>query len=680
MKKNIFSGKKSAAVWIALHGVVFLTLAVLYLFGTRFKINTNLFDILPKTNASREVSAADNAVSAKTGRIFIVLVKDKDFSSAKKNAEKFYNILNIPENRNLFEKIDFYVDSNSMNEITDFYYKNRLVLLDEKTSASLETTDGVADFIEESLLNIFSGLIPKEHIEDDPFALGEYTLSNALSTILNTGTAMSVHDGVLCAYDDDSCYIMLRGILTPEGSLITNKSSGVKKIYECAQIVKKDLHDLEREHNSKLEFIYSGVPFHSYESSSTAQTEIAVISTVSILLIIVLCFFVFRNGVPIVCSVGAVVLSVLYALSAVLVVFKEIHILTFVFGTTLIGTCLDYSVHFFVRWKGDDSLHSGIEIRKKLLKGLTLSLVSTEICYVILFFAPFTVLKQVAVFSFSGILSSYATAVFLYPLIKLPEKNRRISCMPKEPRFFTRKFKTAALILFAAGIGITAVLFGRQIHIENDLKSFYSMKGELQKSEMTANAILNSGSSGWYFIVKGSTKDELFENEFNFCKKLDGVISECGDKNMTYNSVTKFIPPKSEQKKSYASIENLLPYIQDQFVILGYDKTEAKELSEKFKSAYYEKAADVLDFETGVPEFIKNAVSSLWIGEIDSEWFSVVMPMHFKDSQLCKNLASQDENVFFMNKTSDVSAELNVLTKLIFVFLVAAFFIMTVVL
>ena len=56
------------------------------------------------------------------------------------------------------------------------------------------------------------------------------------------------------------------------------------------------------------------------------------------------------------------------------------------------------------------------------------------------------------------------------------------------------------------------------------------------------------------------------------------------------------------------------------------------------------------------------------------------MPMHFKDSEFCKNLTLEDDNVFFMNKMSDVSSELNVLTRLILVFLVMAFVVMAAVL
>ena len=70
---------------------------------------------------------------------------------------------------------------------------------------------------------------------------------------------------------------------------------------------------------------------------------------------------------------------------------------------------------------------------------------------------------------------------------------------------------------------------------------------------------------------------------------------------------------------------------------------------------------------------MKDAISNLWIGEVDGEWFSVVMPMHITDEVECRQIAANDENVFFVNKVKDVGTELNSLTKLMLLFLAIAF-------
>lgn len=676
MKQNILKNNKFTALWIAVHGIVFFALAVLFFCGKRFKINTNLFDILPDTNSSREVSDADSILNEKNGHVFIVFVKSNSFEKSKSSALELYNLLEKPESKNCFEKISLEVDDNIVSEIKEYYFKNRYFLLDEKVAENLDTQEGLEDFLLDSQMCIFNNLASVENIEQDPFALSEIELNNTLGNVMNNGTSMSLYDGVLSASKNNDCYVMLRGSLSQEGASITNKNSGVKKIYSAVENLKS------KPENSGVDFIYSGIPFHSYESSSSAQNEITIISIVSMLLIILLCIYFFRNILPVVSSVLAIILSAIFALSSVLLVFGQIHILTFVFGTTLIGTCLDYSVHFFVRWKGDTNLNSGEEIRKSLFKGITLSLVSTEICYLLLCFAPFTLLKQVAVFSFSGILSSYLTVICLYPLFKTPTKKQKIPLTDLIEKLQTKcTKKSIKRILFATifvVLSLVLVFSWKNVRIENDLKSFYSMKDKLLQDEIEANKILDSGSQGWYFIVRGNSEDDLLEKEKELCKKLDAFIKQEKKSKMTYNASSKYIPTRTQQEKSFASFENLFGEILNQYILLDYNLSQAQILKSNLINDYYSQKGNYVSFDT-IPEFIKETLSNLWLGNIDGKWFSVVMPMHFENSDYCQQLASENENVFFMNRVSDVGKELNVLTKQMLIYISIAFVIMLII-
>lgn len=710
LKNNFIKQHKFQTLWIAIHSIVFVMMAILFLCGKRYRINTNLFDILPQSNNSREVSKADSVLSTKTGRMFIVLAKAKD-GTAKIAAEKLVEKLikkKDADNANstlkargskTFEEISLTVDQDVMNEIHDYYFNNRYFLLDEASAEQLSDNEGIAEFIDDANLNIYGGWCSVDNIDRDPFLLGESELMMALNKLMANGTAMNLSDDVLSCYYKDNCYVMIRGVLTPEGVSITNKNSGIKQIYEAAEEVKAELNkksDAETTSDSKsgdseIDFIFSGVPFHSYESSTSAQFEISLISTVSLILIILICIYFFRNGIPVVCSVGAILMSALIALCSVLVVFGEIHILTFVFGTTLIGTCLDYSVHFFVRWKADRALDDGEQIRKKLFKGLTLSLVSTEICYLLLMFAPFALLKQVAVFSFSGILSSYLTSVCLYPMIKpcvkkeignIKGKTSFVNSIEEKIKALNSKRPLIKPVVLSAIVVISLIFafaFRKNIRIDNNLKTFYSMKGKLLENEIEANQVLDPGTNGCYFIVRGNSADEVLNTEVEFVKKLEEYKSKKENKNFNYNCVSKYVPSKNEQKISYNAIEKLLPYVKEQYLQYGMDDEESGFLTDKVIRDYKESKDKFVSVDD-VPDFIKSAVSTLWIGEVEEKYYSVVMPMHFNSADEIRDLSSDFENVFFVNKVSDVGAELNKLTKVMLGFLVLAFVIMMIVL
>lgn len=678
MKNNILKNNKFKAFWFFFYGIIFLLFLILFFCGINFKINTSLFDILPNANSSRIVSNADSILSSKTSKTFIILAKGNSFDNAKENANLLYEKLSSKENKKFFKNISLFVGENIVSEISEYFYENRFYILNEDDVKKIETDDGIADFISESLLNFYSGIFSSNDIEKDPFLLTEVGMSNTLRKIMDTGTTMNVYDGVLCTVleeegqeeKEDKFYVMLRGELTDEGASITNKTSGVKIVFDSIENLNSSYPGINKK------YVLSGVPFHSYESSSSAQKEIGIISTVSIVLIILLCYFIFKNFLPIVFSCGAILISVLFSFTSVLVLFKEIHILTFVFGTTLIGICLDYSVHFFVRWAADKNILSGSEIRNHIFKGLLLSLVSTEICYLILLFAPFILLKQVAVFSFVGIMSSFLTVVAFYPNIKFPKKRQINGIQVFDRITLSVKAKKIILLVFVILLAVIFVFVHKRVRIENNLKSFYTMEGKLLEDEIESNKVLDSGSKGWYFIVSGQTKEAVLENEYNFCKQLDKYISNEKNLKMTYNSVTKFIPPISIQKKSYESVKKLIPYTKEQFLLLGKNKDEADFLSKEFVKIYENEKNNYIDLETEIPNYVKDAISNLWIGEVDGKWFSVIMPMHFEDSEYCRQLAEQNPNVYFMNKMNDVGNELNRLTKLMLIFLMIGFIVM----
>jgi predicted exporter len=319
------------------------------------------------------------------------------------------------------------------------------------------------------------------------------------SSLLSSG-ALSLRDDVLAAQYEGRWYVMLRGTLAPSGLALTNEDSAVEKIYAvCASI--KDGTDLG--------FVCSGVPFHSYESSSGAQREISLISTITMISILILFLALFRSLLPALFSVLAVSVSLLLAAGTTLLVFHEIHVLSFVFGTTLIGTCVDYSIHYFIHWKGNLALKTGAEVRAHILRGLVMSFVSTEICFAAMFFAPFGILRQFAVFSLAGMLSSFLTVVCLYPYLKVPAaaKDRRLFAQSPAAgaasgRVLLRRLVLGGIIV----ISVVLLLVNRdKARVENNISGLYTMSGGLLESEKIAATVLNHGSSGWYFIVSGST-------------------------------------------------------------------------------------------------------------------------------------------------------------------------------
>lgn len=428
MKKiTSLSNKSFFRIWLGYHLLILLAfVAVFFANGRKITIDSDLFNMMPKPAMKKALSAADEKLTQMSGQNMFILASNEDFSKAKEAAIELYEKM-ISSDK--FENVSLYQDLSAMNETINFVEKNRTNLLGENDILLLEN-GGAEQFAENALGKVYGSftMTNLSNIEEDPFLLSENALENYLAKLSASGTSMSLKDGVLASFvkpegidgiENARWYVMIRSSLSKKGSVLASHENGVEFLNQAAS-------EIESRSNGETHFVFSGTPFHSYKASSNASKEISVISTVSILIVVVILLFVFRSPLPIFASVSSILVSILAAFMATISVFGKMHVLTLVFGTSLIGSCIDYSLHFFINWKANLALKSGTEIRTFLFKGLSLSLLSTVLCYFVLLFAPFNLLRQMSVFSSAGILSTFLTAVCVYPMIKIPSEKRMV--------------------------------------------------------------------------------------------------------------------------------------------------------------------------------------------------------------------------------------------------------------
>ncbi|WP_461245927.1 MMPL family transporter [Treponema sp. R6D11] len=653
-------------LWIAVHITIPLLLLLSVFIIGHLHINTMLFDMLPRSNQSKSVMEADTMLGEKIGRELVILSAAPDFEDAKKGAQLLCaNFEHSPD----FERISLYFDSSVMAEFSRYLYDYRFVIAGKETLDLLEN-GGAEEIAQDALASAFGAInfFPLDNIEKDPFFLAERRMGDFLSSSLLAGGNLSVKEDVLSAQKDGTWYVLLRLILAPQATSLRSGQNAVGKIYALAPEIKKSVPGLE--------FYFSGIPFHSYESASGAQREISLISTITIILIIIMFLYAFRSVLPVFSSILAVGVSLGIATATALLVFREIHIITFVFGTTLIGTCVDYSVHFFVHWKGNPSLKNGAEIRRSISKSVIMSFISTEICFCVFLFAPFPILKQFAVFSMAGLLSSFLTFFCIYPRLKIPQDNKRRFAL-FESKLFLRlknlslpriaKPVTAALTLAVLILLITNL---SAIKIENNLSSLYTMSASLLESEKRAAQVLDYGSSGWYFIVSGTNAEETLKNEEALAARLEEEIIR---ENLgSFIGTSVFIPSIKKQKETHNAMKALLPLASAQFEYLGFPQNYAQTFKNEFNSAQYCLPTDANTLSIA-------DISRLWIGEKNGNYYSCVMPLNPKDEAVFRAIAEESDYVYFVNKAKDIGHDLDTLTKTMLLFFLAAYIVISVV-
>lgn len=635
--------------WIFFHAVIILGFCAMLYVQKGINIDADLFNMLPKPEMGKALNAADEKLTEVTGQNVFILVSNPDFNKAKQVAENVYGQLNGSPR---FKSLSLYQNTDSFGKIVEYINNYKYNLIDSETIDELNSEGGAELFAQDALSKAYGAftMTSLENLESDPFMLGEHDLMNFLKQLQESGTKMSLKDEVLASEVNGKWYVMIRGILSKEGAALASKENAVVQIHQVCDPLE----------DGETKFIYSGTPFHSYKSSSDATKEISTISTISMTAVLVILLLIFQRPSPILFSIGSILWSSLMAIFATLAIFGKMHILTLVFGTSLIGSCIDYSLHYFINWKGNLACHKGYQVRNHLIKGLSLSLVSTVICYFILVFAPFNLLKQMAVFSMSGIISSFLTVICVYPFIKVPQTKREIKLLKyyTMPSWYNKKFvgRIAITVMFVFSISVL-LIFHKNVKIENNLSRLYKMEGREMLNEKEAAQVLQYSPSGW-FIVSGSTAEETLQNEEKITAELKKM--NAGKEKGGFICTTSYIPSIAMQKKSREAAAKLLPLAAQQYEYLGYDSSYAKKLAENFKAG----ENDFIEIGKNVPEYLESAISSAWLGEIDGKYYSVVLPVSVLDYDAYKSLAD-GENVFFISKVRSMNADLDRLSDMI---------------
>ena len=655
---------KFLLAWLIFHIGVIVLLVISYSYESgKFALDSDLFNMMPKPFEEESLKKANETLMQRLSKVAIVLAADKDFEKAKAGAQKIYEKLNGSP---YFVSVLLNTDAVDIKEITDFFYRYRFDLLDDETVKAIEN-GGAEDFAQEAISRIYSPftMLPLDNIDTDPFMLAEHNLQKYLEVLEHSGTALRPKDGVLAAEKNGLWYVMIKIELSPKGAALASKDNGITEIYDICASIKAE---------TGTRCVVSGGTFHSHKSSNSASEEIKIISIISMMIVVLMLLLVFRSATPIMLSILSIFFSLFSAAALTFAVFGKVHLVTLVFGTSLIGSSIDYSLHYFVHASGNTNLKSGGEIRSKLLPGLTMAIISSSVCFLALIFAPFNLLKQMSLFSVTGLVSSFLTTTAIFPYVPLP-KNRVVRGVTLFEKGFALAKKIKGKAAICAMIALSLILlfaFRENFGIENDLKKLYKEEGELLENEKEAYSVISYAPVSWY-IVSGNDENEILKKEEELRERLK-TIDKNGDGVM---STSVFIPSVEKQLRSRAAVEKLLPFTEKQFETLEFEGNAA----ENFKNSFKDAEKTMLSVNSNdFPSSIKEALSSYWLGKVKDKYYSIVIPNFIVETKVFRSLAEGSEGVYFVHKVEDINSDLDKVTTIVLEFFLAAYILMFIVL
>lgn len=350
------------------------------------------------------------------------------------------------------------------------------------------------------------------------------------------------------------------------------------KFYSKENFKIKDKKQIEnflklQKENEKGKIYLAGAPIHSYLTSEKSSFEINLICIISTIALILLFKFYFKNIKILIPVILSILFGFLFGFSISTLIFKKLHILTFVFSTTLIGISLDYSLHSFL--VGD---------KKNFIKNLTVSMLTTVFAFLILLFSNMEILKQIAVFTSFGLIGVYLfVVVFLYGKINLT---------PKKTFEIENKKVKVVLSIFVL---LVLILGGIKIKFNDDIKNLYKPTKKLELAEKINSEIFNSKQPN-FILVEGKNLDEILQKE----EKLNIKNSI---------SISNFIQSTKKQKENQKLVQNLYKNNLDSYATF-LSKGEIQKLKNKEFKIY-----DVENFPLKKDFMLDNSTSFIMTSE-----------------------------------------------------------------
>ncbi|MEW7847790.1 MMPL family transporter [Massilia aurea] len=392
------------------------------------------------------------------------------------------------------------------------------------------------------LYNAFSG--PKlGSFRDDPFGLFTGWAQERAGE-----TPVRPRDGRLFVAGEGREYVLLTYTLKASAFSLGAQDAVVPLLAQAGDAARSAAPDAE--------VITAGVMLHAAAAGRQASSEIHTIGVGSLVGIILLTWLTFRSVKPIGLTLLAIGIGFLGALSVCWLLFGQIHLLTLVFGASLIGVAQDYGIYFLChRLRADPALGSTALLRR-LLPGLSLSMLAAVVGYMGLALSPFPGLRHMAVFSALGLVFAWLTVVCWFPgLISgrtlgagwLAQNYRKL--MPRWPRFSHRP-KSIGLALLLGAMAIGGWL---QLTTNDDIRSLQSSPPELIRDQIKLSKLLDAPSPVQYFLVRGASSEEVLQREEALKRRLDGLVAQ---QHITgYQALSNWVPSARAQAERRALVE-----------------------------------------------------------------------------------------------------------------------------
>ncbi|GJH34879.1 MMPL family transporter [Paraburkholderia hospita] len=630
------------AAWLVLALVA--SLYCVFRFMGPSPLETNLLALLPATEADPVAEKAVDTLANALGDRTVFLVTSKDDARAKAAAKQFGAAL---QKSGAFASVTAELPPFDMSQIGGLYMPYRFGLLTrDDRDAIANDTASLHDALMQRLYNPVRGPLATQ-LADDPFGWLEHFLSGLPLATSN----LDLEDNMLVAHRGDLTSVLV--VTTLPGSAYESQTQRavLSAVAQAQAALKTGYPDAS--------IARTGAVFYAESARSASEREVHLIGVASACGIALLMLWVFRSPRLLLFGFVSTALGIVCALAVTMLVFGKLHLLTLVFGASLIGEAVDYSIQYFVVYLGAQRGWNARQGARSVRPALSVALATSLLGYAILAWVPFPALKQIACFAIVGICTAFASVLWLLPvlLVKGPKHAQR------------RLFLRAAVLLerwhgaiggrrawIVAGVLVLIAIPGwLRLTSDDDIHLLIQRDPALVAQEDQVRNAIGVDNTAQFFVVRGSSQETVLQRAEALGAKLDALSGAQAVNG--WQSVTQFVPSAQRQ----ADTRNVLAQhvfndpaaLRSMLLQAGF----RDEVADAWLASYAKSNAAPLTVERWLAAPWSQPYRHLWLGAVDQGYAAIVIPQRVTPQNVAAliDAAHSVDGVVFVDKAASVS-------------------------
>ncbi|MFB4392670.1 MULTISPECIES: MMPL family transporter [unclassified Pseudomonas] len=575
-------------------------------------LSADLMTLVPGASEDARVKQAEQRMQQPLNRELLLLVGHPERERAVAQAQA---LAGQWQASGLFETVQWSLQTD-LQAVRAQLLQGRLAMLSPADRQVL--AEQPERFIEQRLQSLFDpfagfSLVPSQ---DDWLGLAgriQHSLPKPVNVQLDTAS------GALYAKADGQQWVLLRARTQAD-------AFDLRLPLQVAELLASSRAEAQR-HGVQL-LAASGL-LHAAAGQQQASREISWVgggASVGILLLLLLTLRRWRALLAFV----PVLVGILFGAVACVALFGQMHVMTLVLGSSLIGVAVDYPLHYLSKsW----SLRPWLSwpALRLTLPGLSLSLATSCIGYLALAFTPFPALTQIAAFSAAGLLGAYLSAVCLLPALldgvelKPAQWPLRIAqCLTQLRARLLQKVPSGALLVLVLLFCASGLW---QLESRNDIRQWVASPPELLDEAQAVARITGYQPTSQFYLVRASDLQQLLERLQALGGQLDELVAL--GKLKGYLSLAQLLASPAEQASMRQALLALPEHWQP-LLALGVPQAALEAEVEQLRQL------PTLGIDEALAGPLAEAWRPLWLGQTANGVAAIVSLQGLGDSALLR--------------------------------------------